>query len=237
MAEFSLGTYLSTDQRAVLKSRADVANQVVESFNSHPTLGALRQDTATTPVTFQANWMDGALGTYDPSNGSVEVATGINRYDRPADDVLTTLVHELTHAAQYMKSARPSYEAANTRPSAVARSVGYSNEEVESLWKDLNEAYVTYGGLEPQAHLVPAHYLGTSGSKQEVKEFVSKHPEFTKRFAEVSVNPNRPVQEHTKGYAEMNIAEKALFDLFGYAGNIDPAAPLAAARNLRLGKE
>lgn len=237
MAEFSLGAYLSTDQRAVLKSRADVANQVVESFNAHPTLGALRQDTANTPVTFQANWMEGALGTYDPRDGKVEVATGINRYDRPADDVLTTLVHELTHAAQYMKSARYGPEVTSTRPSAVARSVGYSNEEVDSLWKDLHEAQVTYGGLEPQAHLVPAHYLGTSGSKKEVKDFISKHPEFTKRFAEVSVNPNRPIQKHTKGYADMNVAEKALFDMFGYAGTIDPAEPLAAARNTRLGKE
>lgn len=204
----------------------DSLKKVTETVETSPFLGALREDTKEVPVRFlDRTTSEGATGTYNFKTGEVEVTAAINRYVRKPKEVATTLVHELTHAAQNLPSSRTARDRQDASIRGVAKSLGYSAEESKQIIKDLEDADIFYSLNEPAAHLVPAHYLGTEGSKDGVKEFITKYPEFSKRYAEVNSQPNRSIPKHYKGVPELSAAEYLLNKVFGLQFEEDRILP------------
>lgn len=207
------------------KERINSVLDAIKIYQNTPGLGAMRQDLSDTNVEFRDHTMQGATGTYTFDNKKVDVAAGINRYVRKPDEIATTLVHELQHAATDKPSVRTLSDRVAAGIDGTARSLGYNAEEVKQIVKDVEAADIYYSAGEPAAHLVPARYLGPSGSKDSVRELISKYPEFTKRYAEVNSQPNRAVPKHYKGEAELSGAERVLNLIFGYQPTVDHTLP------------
>lgn len=147
-----------------------------------------------------------AKGEYFPDTGTLNVEPNTN-----VADLVKTIHHELTHAAQFPAGKESNVNAFNERyrvshelyAAAVQKGLLYGKQDAHRI---AELAAYTASNLKP----------GTKEMEPRFKEVYDQFPEELRDFYTRTAQPARPVGKHFKGEPEMNIGEKVLNKLFGY---------------------
>ena len=178
------------------------ANKAFDKLTKSGLFNDLLTDADAT-ITFTNKVTPGTKGSYIPSSGLLRIQPSGS-----ADEILNTIAHELTHAAQ-------------TRAAKLGYLAGDNSDRRQmspELLKAADAAGVNYdkGGLELEAWTAANLRPGVTYKDPQMTELLKKFPDQMQELYRNTVQPMREPVKHTKGYPEMNPVEKTLNTLFGY---------------------
>lgn len=206
MANISYDQYLSDPTRYKdAEARRSAADTALDIFAKSSYTHALRS-AADVPIEILMNTAKGATGLYNVDERNIKVAAGSNDYNRRPAEILASIIHESTHANQFDPAgdAKPRDFGAERSMQHVASATGYYREEQSKLLDEFRALEVNYSGGELPAWLNAAlnpEVIKLNGGviksgNEQLDNFISKYPEFSREYARRTAFPNRPLTKH-----------------------------------------
>lgn len=187
-------------------------NSFVKEYSQNPLFAYQHTDLSRVPIEFTQAVPASAVGSYNPQDKTVRIVPS-----RDKDQMLTTLIHELSHAAADLpNAARLSSDRMNA--------LGSSKQAFEFRDDPVRRA-ISYGPGETAAWLTqvlsPAFQVAPPKETPEdviIKGLVNRHREVVTNMYSRTAQPTRPITRHPKTVIEMSLVER-LLDLFtNYSG-------------------
>lgn len=151
----------------------------------------------------------GVKGDHDTQTGEVRVSPGTGRYQNTPEEMLDTILHELTHSAQ-KKGRELGLNEIGRSNVFVVNSRAQESLGEKALIKLLSEANMDYGSGEPGAYLGSTMRPGPQTKSPEVQKFIEAAPAFSKEYYRRNAQPQRPVTTHYKAEPEQSFTERML---------------------------
>lgn len=205
----------SIDEKSTTEKDRQVFGQALEKFYGSALYNDLINDLDV--VIHLKDLGAGTRGSHDLNTGEIAVSPGTGRYQNTPNELLATMLHELTHSAQKLSREQWTADARRNSVGVVDRIVGSETNSAVAL----DKAGIFYGMGEPAAWLAANMRPGPQTKDPNVTAFIKANPEFSREYYRRNVQPHRPVTNHMKATPEMTLMEKMLNSAFGYQPYID----------------